>query len=74
IRSAPPGVVYVHCWGGRGRTGTVVGCLLVDDGLSFDEVIDRLAELRSTSSKAHVRVPESRTQDEVIRQRAARRG
>ena len=21
--------VYVHCWGGRGRTGTVVGCFLV---------------------------------------------
>jgi hypothetical protein len=21
--------VYVHCWGGRGRTGTVVGCYLV---------------------------------------------
>ena len=23
------GVVYVHCWGGVGRTGTVVGCHLV---------------------------------------------
>ena len=20
--------VYVHCWGGKGRTGTVVGCYL----------------------------------------------
>ena len=25
-------IVYVHCWGGRGRTSTVVGCLLIDDG------------------------------------------
>jgi hypothetical protein len=23
----------VHCWGGTGRTSTVVGCLLVDNGL-----------------------------------------
>lgn len=28
--------VYVHCWGGVGRTGTVVGCYLVNDGLSGD--------------------------------------
>ncbi len=26
------GGVYVHCWGGIGRTGTVVGCVLVDEG------------------------------------------
>jgi protein-tyrosine phosphatase len=35
---------YVHCWGGVGRTGTVVGCLLREQG--FDAaaalaVIDR---------------------------------
>ena len=26
------GMVYVHCWGGVGRTGTVVGCWLVRHG------------------------------------------
>ncbi|HMP42979.1 MAG TPA: protein-tyrosine phosphatase family protein, partial [Roseiflexaceae bacterium] len=26
--------VYVHCWGGIGRTGTVVGCWLVRHGLT----------------------------------------
>ena len=26
------GGVYVHCWGGVGRTGTVVGCMLADRG------------------------------------------
>jgi protein-tyrosine phosphatase len=25
---------FVHCWGGRGRTGTVLGCFLVDAGLA----------------------------------------
>jgi len=24
--------VYIHCWGGRGRTGTVVGCYLARHG------------------------------------------
>ena len=27
------GLTYVHCWGGIGRTGTVVGCWLVRHGL-----------------------------------------
>ena len=26
------GNVYVHCWGGKGRTGTVVGCWLIRHG------------------------------------------
>ena len=28
------GVVYIHCWGGRGRTGTVVCCSLIRHGLT----------------------------------------
>lgn len=38
--------VYVHCWGGIGRTGTVAGCWLVEDGLTGPEAIARIAELR----------------------------
>jgi len=30
-------MVYVHCWGGVGRTATVVGCHLVRHGLSGTE-------------------------------------
>ncbi|MGL6279293.1 MAG: protein-tyrosine phosphatase family protein, partial [Gaiella sp.] len=29
---AEGGSVYVHCWGGIGRTGTVIGCWLVRHG------------------------------------------
>ncbi len=29
---AAGGCVYVHCWGGRGRTGTVMGCWLARHG------------------------------------------
>ena len=32
-------VVYVHCWGGIGRTGTVVGCWLVRHGSRADDAI-----------------------------------
>jgi hypothetical protein len=39
-------VVYVHCYGGIGRTGTVVGCYLVRHGVSGDEALVRIARLR----------------------------
>lgn len=39
--------VYVHCWAGRGRTGTVVGCYLKRHGLAADDdVISKLSTLR----------------------------
>jgi hypothetical protein len=38
--------VYAHCYGGRGRTGTVVGCYLVRHGLSGREALARIEELR----------------------------
>ncbi len=36
--------VYVHCWGGAGRTGTVVGCWLVRQGRTGDEAIEQVAD------------------------------
>ena len=35
--------VYVHCWGGVGRTGTVVGCWLVRHGLTGDQALAQIA-------------------------------
>lgn len=32
IDRAAGSIVYVHCWGGHGRTGTVAGCYLVRHG------------------------------------------
>jgi hypothetical protein len=68
------GVVYVHCWGGVGRTGTVIGCVLADEGLNYDEVIERLTTLRAASRKANRTVPEIGMQHELIKRRVARRG
>jgi protein-tyrosine phosphatase len=39
------GTVYVHCWGGIGRTGTVIGCYLVRQGLTGDSALGQLARL-----------------------------
>ena len=43
--------VYLHCWGGIGRTGTVVGCYLVRQGLDGRAALARLAELWRTVEK-----------------------
>ncbi len=65
--------VYLHCWGGKGRTTTVVGCLLIDSGLDYPATIDRIAELRAGTRKAPDRCPESASQHRVLRERAALR-
>ncbi len=43
--------VYVHCWGGVGRTGTVVGCYLVDYGLSGQAALEQLRLLWTRMSE-----------------------
>jgi protein tyrosine/serine phosphatase len=67
------GAVYLHCWGGVGRTGSVVGCLLAEQGRSYDEVIARLAELRRGSRKARRIAPETEAQWDLIRRRVGSR-
>jgi hypothetical protein len=39
-------VVYLHCWGGHGRTGLVVGCWLVRRGAEGIDALARIKELR----------------------------
>jgi len=59
--------VYIHCWGGVGRTGTVVGCYLVEQGMSGDDAIEHLAGLRKGTPKASRKSPETGEQEEMIR-------
>ncbi len=61
--------VYVHCWGGIGRTGTVVGCWLVRHGLTGDEALDQIAEWwqHVEKSRRHPRSPQTYDQREYIR-------
>ena len=59
--------VYVHCWGGRGRTGTVVGCWLVRHGIAEDEsALDKIRELRRFDPTAHLPSPEMSSQIRMV--------
>lgn len=53
--------VCVHCWGGVGRTGTVVGCHLVRHGMSGDRALAEIARHWQTVEKStrHPRSPET---------------
>ena len=50
--------IYVHCWGGVGRTGTVVGCWLVRHGSAGPAALDQVAKWWKDVGKSH-RVPQS---------------
>ena len=65
--------VYVHCWGGIGRTGTVVGCWLVEQGLAGAQAIARIAELRKGTPDGHKQSPETAEQRRFIREWRATR-
>lgn len=66
-------VVYVHCWGGKGRTATVVGAwLIAEEGLGSDAALTRITELRSGTRKAGDPAPENAEQRAVLHQLAAR--
>jgi protein tyrosine phosphatase len=60
--------VYVHCWGGRGRTGTVVGCYLIRHRLTTPEVASRkLADLTAHNASVFRKIPETMVQEEFLR-------
>jgi protein-tyrosine phosphatase len=59
--------VYVHCWGGVGRTGTVVACWLARHGLTGQEALDRLRLLRAASGKTGRDSPETEEQRALVR-------
>lgn len=59
--------VYVHCRGGIGRTGTVVGCWLCSQGMSGPEALDEVARLFSASNAARfTRSPETDEQRQLV--------
>ncbi|HXF83748.1 MAG TPA: dual specificity protein phosphatase family protein [Anaerolineales bacterium] len=67
--------IYLHCWGGIGRTGTTVGCYLVRHGKTGEEALRQLATWWKTVPKSvwHKRTPETPEQIEFILQWARSR-
>ena len=60
--------VYVHCLGGIGRTGTVIGCHLTRRGHAGEAALTRLRELFADMDKARfTRSPENAQQENWVR-------
>ena len=65
IRENP--VLYLHCWGGRGRTGTAVACYLARHGIAVGEAaLDLLSTLRQNDPISHLSSPETNMQAQFI--------
>ncbi|NLI82104.1 MAG: hypothetical protein GX443_10525 [Deltaproteobacteria bacterium] len=59
---------YVHCWGGLGRTGTVVGCYLARHNMACgDEALEKIIQLRRNNPFADYPSPQTSVQREMIR-------
>ncbi|MEI7451372.1 MAG: dual specificity protein phosphatase family protein [Desulfomonile sp.] len=59
--------VYVHCWGGVGRTGTVVGCYLARHGIATgQECLVKIRELRRIDPTADRSSPETIKQADMV--------
>ncbi len=61
--------IYLHCWGGVGRTGTTVGCYLVRQGKTGEEALEQLSKWWRDVPKSshHPRSPETMEQMDFIR-------
>ena len=61
---------YVHCRAGIGRTAMVIGCLLVERGLTGEQALDELARVwqQCERSKLWPSVPETEAQTQYVRQ------
>jgi len=58
--------VYVHCFGGIGRTGTVVGCYLVRHGMSGRQALAEIARRRQGTPVGYKRSPENDEQEQMV--------
>jgi protein-tyrosine phosphatase len=60
--------IYVHCWGGVGRTGIVVACYLVRHGSTNEQAISQVNRLYKTrpNNPYYPHSPESNEQIEFV--------
>lgn len=62
--------VYIHCWGGIGRTGTVVGCWLRECGHDAEAALEQVQSLYSQHMEKvsyHPESPQTREQRSYVR-------
>jgi protein-tyrosine phosphatase len=58
--------VYVHCYGGVGRTGTVIACHLVRPGTPAQDALASIAEWRRETPDGHRESPETPEQRRFV--------
>jgi hypothetical protein len=58
--------VYLHCYGGIGRTGIVVGCYLVRHGMSGKEALEQIAAWRKGTPDERRISPETEAQRRMV--------
>jgi protein-tyrosine phosphatase len=58
--------IYLHCFGGKGRTGTVVGCYLVRHGTPGGKALERIQEFRREIPGKHEQSPETEGQRKMV--------
>lgn len=62
--------VYLHCWGGIGRTGTLVGCWFRKCGLDPESALARVQHLYATHMpkvSIHPQSPQTLAQKQYVR-------
>ena len=58
--------VYLHCYGGIGRTGTVVGCHLVRHGMDGETALGQITTWRQNIPEGWRRSPETEEQRQFV--------
>lgn len=58
--------VYLHCMGGIGRTGTIVGCWLARHGIDGLAVLEELKRLRADTPNWYHSSPETDAQRKLV--------
>jgi protein-tyrosine phosphatase len=59
--------VYVHCWGGIGRTGTVLGCYLVAHEVSVAEALAEIQRRRRGTKDGWKKSPQTPAQVDFMK-------
>jgi protein-tyrosine phosphatase len=58
--------IYLHCFGGKGRTGTVVGCYLARHGMPGSQALEMINTLRKNIKEDSGQSPETESQRRMV--------